>query len=152
MQLDSTVTFALIVAVISLISPMITTYLSNKHDLKVNEIKFKQKKYEQNDLYVKRMFDNFVQSFGEVMEYPQANNQKRFGKYYFSCLNYVPKKDYETFVEFYDIYKSLNDEVTVEFFTLRILPITRSIIKSYENSETNANPESVPLIKRIFGK
>ena len=94
MDIDWNATAAWIALAISvtgtIVSPLITTYLTNKHQREMRLLDIKQTaetKYIDNR---DATFNTFVAKVGQVMAYPDKEAMKDFGDAYFAVYSYVP--------------------------------------------------------------
>lgn len=76
MKFDSTITFSIILAIIAVVSPMITASMNNAHNLKI-------KKLEMYELAKRKSLENFINAVSSVITIPCMENLKL----YYSALN-----------------------------------------------------------------
>lgn len=89
-EIDLTITISVIVALCAIISPIFTTIINNRHLLKLEESKQKQKLYENTTLHKREIFENYMMYAGQCIYYADANALKDYGKYYFPALMHAP--------------------------------------------------------------
>jgi hypothetical protein len=90
-KLDLSFTITAIVALISLISPIITTLLNNRHQLKIRKLELAQKHNENTVLYMRNIFENYVSALSKVSSYATVESITEYGKYYSLAYMYLPE-------------------------------------------------------------
>ncbi len=65
-EIDLTITISVIVALCAIISPIFTTIINNRHLLKLEESKQKQKLYENTTLHKREVFENYMMYAGHA--------------------------------------------------------------------------------------
>lgn len=66
MELDTSLTITSIIAVIALISPILTTFINNQYQLKIRKIEMSEKRYDETIRKRKEMFELYCQSLSQV--------------------------------------------------------------------------------------
>ena len=130
MKFDSSITLSLVIALAAIVSPVITTYLNNKHQLKllIVEKEFDRKKeYEE---YINSIINNFLKNVGNFIAYPTSENLSDFEESFYILMMIIPKENYYTFQSF------LNNMVDQDFELCRygleneIIPILLKVKNS----------------------
>lgn len=71
------------VALAAIISPILTTILSNAHNTKIKKLEMKRHQYEQNVLHVIDIFENYLKSVSSIMSRQSSDEVcKMYGTYY----------------------------------------------------------------------
>lgn len=129
MKIDTTNTITLLVALIALISPIITAFINNRYSREIAEIEAEKLKYNQESMRVKAAFENLLNSYGAYMGNSSFSNEAEFKKAYYSCLPFVPEKEYPIFQEFYSKFLNGNGASTREYLESNLVPAIRKILK-----------------------
>lgn len=90
-KLDLSFTITAIVALIALISPIITTLLNNRHQLKIRKLELEQKQSENSVLYKRNIFENYVSSLSKLTANPTNESLSEYGKCYSLAYMYLPE-------------------------------------------------------------
>lgn len=67
MKFDTTITLSIIVAVIAIIAPLLTTLINNHHQLKVKKLELKQLEIERNYLHKRTIIENAIASISKCI-------------------------------------------------------------------------------------
>lgn len=67
MKLDLTITISVILAICAIISPIITTYMNNKHQLKIKEIEANKDFKNKNVYYIIDVLERYVKSIEKAI-------------------------------------------------------------------------------------
>lgn len=90
-NLDLSFTITAIIALTSLISPIITCLINNHHQLKIKELELKQQAQIKLVDYKKEIFENYLKYAGAYVYNCNAEVQTQYGKYSFLAMTYAPK-------------------------------------------------------------
>ncbi len=90
-KLDLSFTITAIVALIALISPIFTTLLNNRHQLKIKKLELAQKQSENTVLYKRNIFENYVSALSKLSAHPSNETLEEYGKYYSLAYMYLPE-------------------------------------------------------------
>ncbi|MEA4821898.1 MAG: hypothetical protein VB122_06730 [Erysipelotrichales bacterium] len=74
MKIDSTITLSIIVAIIALITPLFTTIINNRHQVKIKEIEVKQLEVERFYLHKRAIFENAISCISACIGNSSNNN------------------------------------------------------------------------------
>lgn len=100
---------ALAISIIgTIIGPIITSLITNKHQLKLRELDTKQSAL---DTYKKNRFDalnTFISKAGRCLSYLDEQSVMDFGEAYHCIYQYVPKDFWNDLDQFYSIVTSYN--------------------------------------------
>lgn len=111
---------ALAISIIGTIAgPIITTVLTNKHQLKLRKMDNEQKK---NDEYVNarnKAINSFISNTGKCLSFSDIDTKKDFGYSYHNVYAYVPRGQWQLLDTLYDSISSQNwDDARDEFSTV----------------------------------
>ena len=91
MKFDSTMTFALIISITSLVPPIIVAVINNKHLTKIKEMEINQENFKNISLHKRELFERFLYLIGEFSyENTQTEIPELLNSYYL-ILPYIPK-------------------------------------------------------------
>lgn len=79
---DLSFTITAIIALISLISPILTTMINNWHDTKIKKLELQNRIYEQTVIYKRDIILSYLSSVGKCISYCEATDLKDYGFYY----------------------------------------------------------------------
>lgn len=85
------ITLALTLA-ISIISPVISTYLSNKFQLKIREYEKSDKEIEQHYLEKREILQGFIRNTGKLLNRRDTDTLKDYGEHFYLVYTYLPKE------------------------------------------------------------
>lgn len=134
MKFDSSITLSLVIALAAIVSPVITTYLNNKHQLKllIVEKEFDRKKdYEE---YINSIINNFLKNVGNFIAYPTSKNLSDFEESFYILMMIIPKENYHTFQyflsnminhEFHACRNNLKDEIIPILLKIKNSPVSQ---------------------------
>lgn len=129
MKFNLSITISVIVALVALISPILTTLLNNRYLLKVKKLEVQQKKYEQYSSHVRTLFEDFLKYYGEYMGNTlSTKSEMALKSSFYKCLPYVPEKAYDYFTEFYELVVSGDISKTSLYMKETLLYDIRRII------------------------
>lgn len=87
---DMTITISVILAICAIISPVITTLLNNKHQLKLKKLDIKQVNYETSILYKRKIFEDYLRYTGQYINFTNGETSKLYGNIYYLAYMYSP--------------------------------------------------------------
>lgn len=79
LKLDLSFTITAIIAVISLLSPILTALINNRHLKKMRLLELEQERYAKNVLFKRQVFENYISMAGEFLTIGSAAVYKDFG-------------------------------------------------------------------------
>ena len=79
-----------IVALSAILSPIITTIINNKHNLKIRALDAKRLKYEETTKYKQSIIENYIKHTGRCISHADKDLMRDYGEYYFLALTYAP--------------------------------------------------------------
>lgn len=88
---DLTVTITTVLALVAIISPVLTAIIDNVFRLILKHSENKQKRYEQNTLHKRELFENFLSAFNEVCHLRNEEAIRRYASSYSLVYIYLPK-------------------------------------------------------------
>ena len=103
MKIDPTITFALIVAFVSLISPIAVALINNRHMRKMKEMELKQENFRNITLHKRDILENFLRLVGEFTSSDTNVKMSELAVAYYMLLPYIPASKTQYFRDFSDI-------------------------------------------------
>lgn len=91
-KIDLTISISVIVALCAIISPILTSIINNRYQLKMKKMELEQENIKNTILYKRNIFENYLKYSGERISYADASAQKNYGEYYFLALTYAPSE------------------------------------------------------------
>lgn len=107
-NVDWSATAAWIALVVAILSPAITAYFTNQHQLKLRKIDIEEKAI---DVYEKHRFETistFLSQAGRFLSHPNTANMDNFGERFHSIYQFVPESSWQSYDEFYNLCISSN--------------------------------------------
>lgn len=89
-KLDLTISISVIVALCAIISPILTSIINNRYQLKLKRMELSKQEYQDSILYQRNVYENYLKHAGRFIYYTDADAQKDYGEYYYSALMYAP--------------------------------------------------------------
>lgn len=89
-QIDWSAVAAWIALAISIISPAITTILTNRHQLKLHKLDTQEKREDAYNAARISAIEEFTSKVGKYISHPSSSNQKEYAECYFRIYAYVP--------------------------------------------------------------
>lgn len=89
-QIELTITISVILALAAIISPIFTTIINNRYQLKIRKLELKQKEYEQTILYKRNIFENYLRYLNDVFHNPTRESLSGYAQYYPLAFMYLP--------------------------------------------------------------
>ena len=89
-KLDLTISISVIVALCAIISPILTSIINNRYQLKLKRMELSKQEYQDSILYQRNVYENHLKHAGRFIYYTDADAQKDYGEYYYSALMYAP--------------------------------------------------------------
>lgn len=89
-QIELTITISVILALAAIISPIFTTVINNRYQLKIKKLEVKQKEYEQTVLYKRNIFENYLRYLNDVFQNPTNESMSGYAQYYPLAFMYLP--------------------------------------------------------------
>ena len=100
LKVDPIVNFALIVTLISFISPIVVNIFNNRHLLKMKELDVKQENFKIINLHKREIFENFLSQIGLIIYSNNSENLSKLIISYYLILPYVSKDKIDYFRQF----------------------------------------------------
>lgn len=100
MKINSEVNLALIVAVISLISPLLTCAINVVYQLVIRYLDTKERKEKELISSIENIYIGYLSSIGRSCIVRDFDNKTEYGKYFPLILLYIPKEDRKLFLDF----------------------------------------------------
>lgn len=89
-KIDLTVTVSVIIALCAIVSPILTTILNNRHQLKIRKLELQEKEYENTIAYQRTVFENYLRYSGKCISRATPDALREYGEYYLVALMYAP--------------------------------------------------------------
>ncbi|GKS56413.1 hypothetical protein [Enterococcus mundtii] len=103
MKIDSTITFALIIAFVSLLSPIAVALMNNRHLRKMKEMEHTQENFRNITLHKRDILENFLRLVGEFSSSDTGVKMSELTVAYYMLLPYIPESKAIYFRDFSDI-------------------------------------------------
>lgn len=94
----TTAQLSLIVALISLCAPVLTTLANIGYQLLVRHLDQKQKKYDEQIKPIENIYIGYLSALGKAVA-DTVNNRSEYGKYFPLVLLYVPEEKRKLFID-----------------------------------------------------
>ena len=92
-QIDWSATAAWIALAISIISPAITTILTNRHQLKLRELDIQEKHSSTYNAARASTIEDFISKVGKYISYSSSSARKECAESFFHIYAYTPESD-----------------------------------------------------------
>lgn len=99
MKFDASITIVGIITITSLVSPWVTTYMNNKHQLKLKEWDYKEFQFKNETIYIRNLCEKFMDNVG-LLVYSRvisSSPYQNLSRSYYSLLPYIPSEKIDTF-------------------------------------------------------
>ena len=87
------VIISVVVALTSIISPIVTTLLNNHHQQKLRVLELKEKADREHAEFVARIFENYLSKASRLIKFNYAITVQEYGLAYGSVLLYLTKEE-----------------------------------------------------------
>lgn len=107
-KLDLTITVPAILVITSIIAPIVTTILNNRHQLKLKRLELKEKRYAESVVYQRQLFENYLRCAGKFSKSADTKESAEYGEAFFLAYLYAPSElrplmeSLDTFIVKYD--------------------------------------------------
>ena len=91
-KLDLTITISVILAFAAIISPIATTLLNNRHQLKLKRLELKEKRYAELVIYRRQIFENYLRCAGKFSKSANPEESAEYGEAFFLAYLYAPSE------------------------------------------------------------
>lgn len=120
---------ALIISVVgSIIGPIISALVTNKHQLKMYNLSFQQNQLSEYNKDRKTVLEDFVSNIGKCIANCTYENQSAFGAAYFAAYQYIPDTYWDQLDALYDdICNSNLDEAMSKY--RKIIHVVAGLLK-----------------------
>ena len=78
------------VAIVALISPILTTLINNHHQTELKRMELKQQEYERTIIHQRDLYEKYFKCAGRCIYYSDPDALKDYGEYYLSALIHAP--------------------------------------------------------------
>ncbi len=105
----------IVISVAAFVMPAVTTLISNIHQLVMKKIELKQTEYEQNELYKRKVFEEYLRKAGQYIgaDCLSVSLAANYTEAYLMALLYAPKKIQKQMQQVHEILKSQNSRQAI---------------------------------------
>nr|WP_300821894.1 hypothetical protein [uncultured Acetatifactor sp.] len=89
-EFDLTISISVIVALCAIISPILTSIINNRYQIKLKCMELSKQEYRDSILYQRNIYENYLKYAGRCIYHADNNAKKDYGEYYYSALMYAP--------------------------------------------------------------
>ena len=89
-KVDLTVTVSVIIAICSIVSPILTAIINNCHDTKPKKLEYKHLEREEQRQHERDIFETYVRAAGACINLPSERNFQEFGAQSAAAMYAVP--------------------------------------------------------------
>ena len=89
-SVDLTLTVSVILGLSAIVSPILVAIINNHHQYKMKKLEYKQKEYEANILYRRKIYENFLSSLNKVCHVHNDENITSYAESYSLAYIYLP--------------------------------------------------------------
>lgn len=105
------VIISVVVALTSIVAPILTTLLNNHHKEKLRLLELSDKVNREHSDFVARIFENYLRNTSRLLKDYNATNLQEYGLVYGSILLYLTDKEI-------NLVNQCDDEINVENFAI----------------------------------
>lgn len=124
MEIDLSITITAIIAVVALVTPLITTHLNNNHQLELRKLELNEDNKKLSNLHKKEIFEEFLKSAGRYISNPSSEHTKLFSEQCLVISLYLPD---DLSSDVLDIYKDRYNNNGLNNINDKIIEITPKI-------------------------
>lgn len=108
---------ALIISIVgTVVGPIVTTTLTNRHQLKLRDLELKQNRIDEYEKLRYQAINNFISNTGKLLACADVSTSKESGSTYHNVYIYVPKEMWPELDSLYESIDSLHwDEADSKF-------------------------------------
>ena len=92
MEISLTVIISVVLAICTVVSPIITTILNNRHQLKLRKLDMKLEQEKSFLFYKREIYENYSKFTSAYLQNRNAEDAHNYGEYYALALLYFPKE------------------------------------------------------------
>lgn len=118
---------SLFIALFSILAPLITTIMNNKHVSKKIRMENNLSAKRLHEQHIKDVFENFLASYGVYRANPSEENQEILRQTFYICLLYIPEEQQPIFLEFYEQLITDKSSEMKEWMASKIIPILQKL-------------------------
>lgn len=89
-KIDISITISVIVALCAIISPILTTIINNRYQMKVKKLEAEQRFYEDTIVRKRTIFENYLKAASRCAIRAKGEYLAEYGEYYISAFIYAP--------------------------------------------------------------
>lgn len=90
LTVDMTVTLSIIVAMCSIVAPVISSVLTNRYNLKLRRLDYAQKQMERQRYYDQTLYEEYLKSAGRCIGKSDFESMQKYKEAYYLLLAYAP--------------------------------------------------------------
>lgn len=91
MDFGLSVMITIIVALCSVVCPLVTCHMANRHDTKIREMEYERKLVEDRYYHLRNIYEEYLKNAGCVMTVPDTEPFSGYGESYLLALMHSPK-------------------------------------------------------------
>lgn len=105
MPIDTTITISVIVALVALISPIITAIINNRHQLKIKMMEYKENRYTEEIRHQKQLLEHYCNALTKLIIYeiPANEHFNEYGAAFGEAVLYMNKDQSKIAVKLYNL-------------------------------------------------
>lgn len=96
-MIDLAVILPSVIAICALFTPLISSYLNNRHLRKLKQMEIEQENFKLITLHKRELFENYLMVIGEFSFEKSSIQLSELTKAYYSILPYIPQDKTESF-------------------------------------------------------
>lgn len=128
------ITIGVIIAVIALLSPIVTTYLTNKHQVEIRKLEIDSDRKNNERIYKRDICERYLEAVGIISNHFTPSALKELSISHTLLSPYVPKDKRNQFNEYLDEFKSQEKNSDLpnnldSLYKYEILPTVEKILK-----------------------
>ncbi|MBC1631869.1 hypothetical protein HB948_00405 [Listeria welshimeri] len=108
MQISFPYILTSLIALASIIAPVIVTLLNNKYSFRMKEKEAETQIYQEQKIQINKLFQNYLSALGKATINPTSENIKYYCEIYFTTLIHVPLEHIHGYSEIYDFVTNVN--------------------------------------------
>lgn len=89
-KIDLTISISVIVAVCAIVSPILTSIINNRHQIKLKQMEQFLVERKDTVLHYRNIYENYLKYAGRCIYCADREALKDYGEYYYSALMYAP--------------------------------------------------------------
>ena len=78
-KFDLTISISVILTICAIISPIATTIINNRYQIKIKKIELQQEHFKNTVLYKRSIYENYLKYAGRCISSPDPDSLKKYG-------------------------------------------------------------------------